>query len=270
MSELTATRPATETVIGARPRAPIGDALSMVGRSVRLARRNLDALLTSVMLPIMILLLFVYLFGGAIQTGTPDYVDYVMPGVLLLCTGFVSALTAMSVNEDMQEGTIDRFRSMDVGGAAVLTGHVVGSVLRNAVSVIVMLAVAFLIGFRPEASVLDWLGAIGILLLFVLAMTWVSAAFGLLVRSPEGAGGFQFFVMFLPYPSSAFVPVETMPSWLHGFAEHQPATPVIETLRGLLMGTPIGASAVAAIAWSVGIIAVAIIGSGLLFRHRTS
>lgn len=260
MSEFTATR----------PRAPFGDAATMIGRNVRLARRNLDALLTSVMLPVLILVLFVYLFGGAIRTGTPDYIDYVLPGVLLLCTGFVSAITSMSVNEDMSEGTIDRFRSMDVGGAALLGGHVVGSVLRNAVSVFVMLSVAFLIGFRPTAGALDWLAALGILLLFVLAMTWLSALFGLLVRSPEGAGGFQFFIMFLPYPSSAFVPVETMPSWLHGFAEHQPATPVIEALRGFLMGTPIGSSAVVAIAWCLGITAFAMVGSAVLFRRRTS
>lgn len=260
MSELTATR----------PRAPLGDALTMIGRNVRLARRNLDALLTSVLLPVLILVLFVYLFGGAIRTGTSTYIDYVIPGVLLLCAGFVSALTAMTVNEDMHNGTVDRLRSMDVGGATMLTGHVVASILRNAISILVVAVVALLIGFRPAASVPAVLAALGVLLLFVLAMTWVSALFGLFVHSPEGAGGFQFFVMFLPYPSSGFVPVETMPSWLRGFAEHQPATPVIETVRGLLMGTPVGDTAWIAVAWCVAIAVAAALGSAVLFRRRAS
>jgi ABC-2 type transport system permease protein len=152
----------------------------------------------------------------------------------------------------------------------VLTGHVAASVVRNAVSAAVVLAVALLIGFRPTASPGEWLAAIGVLLLFVLAVSWVGAVFGLLARTPEGAGGFSFFAMFLPYPSSAFVPVETMPAWLHGFAEHQPATPVIETLRGLLMGTPIGNSAALAVAWCAAMIAVSLVLAGVLFRHRTA
>jgi ABC-2 type transport system permease protein len=218
----------------------------------------------------MILLLFVYLFGGAIRTGTPEYVNYVLPGILLLCMGFVSAMTALSVNEDMQEGIIDRFRSMDVGGAAVLTGHVTASVLRNTVSSTLVFAIAFLVGFRPNATPLEWLAVPAVLLMFVFAMTWLSAVFGLIARTPEGAGGFQFFVMFLPYPSSAFVPVETMPTWLHGFAENQPATPVIETLRGLLMGTPIGTSGWLAAAWCAGITAASMAVAATLFRRRTT
>ena len=253
-----------------RPPARISNTLAMVTRSVRLSTRNVDALLTSVILPVMIMLLFVYLFGGAIETGTAAYVNYVLPGVLLLCTGFVSALTAAGVTQDMEDGIIDRFRSMDVSGAAVLSGHVAASVVRNATSTAVTVAVALLIGFRPTASATEWLATIGLLVMFVLAVSWVAAAFGLLARTPEGASGFSFFVMFLPYPSSAFVPIDTMPTWLHGFAEHQPATPVIETLRGLLMGTPIGDSAWLAIAWCTGMIAVALAATGVLFRRRTA
>jgi len=212
----------------------------------------------------------VHLFGGAIQTGTERYVNYVVPGVLLLCTGYVSALTATGVTEDMQEGIIDRFRSMDVSSAAVLTGHVAASVVRNVMAAVSMLTVAFLIGFRPTATPLEWLAAAGVLLLFVSAVSWVAAAFGLLARTPEGAGGLSFFLMFLPYPSSAFVPIETMPTWLHGFAEHQPATPVIETLRGLLMGAPIGDSAWLAVAWCAAITVVSITLAAVLFRHRTA
>ncbi|MCW4356052.1 ABC transporter permease [Hoyosella sp. YIM 151337] len=246
----------------------MSNAIVMVERNIRLSTRNVEALLTAVMLPILILVLFVYLFGGAIQTGFTDYVDYALPGVLLLCTGFVSALTATRVSEDLQEGIVDRFRSLGVGGAAMLGGHVAGSVLRNAVSITLLIAVALLIGFSPNASAAEWLLALGVLLLFVFAISWLAAVFGLLAKTPEGAAGFQFFIMFLPYPSSAFVPVETMPTWLHWFAENQPATPVIETVRGLLLGTPIGLSGVLAVAWCAGIAGVSMLLAALLFRRR--
>lgn len=253
----------------ARRAGPLGDAQAMIVRSVRLSMRNVDALLTSVILPVVIMLLFVYLFGGAIETGTAEYVNYVVPGVLLLCSGFVSALTATSVTQDMQDGIVDRFRSMDVSAAAILAGHVAASIVRNAVATVAVIAVALLIGFRATAGPGEWVAAVAVLVLFVLAVSWMSAAFGLLARTPEGAGGFSFFVMFLPYPSSAFVPIDTMPGWLHAFAEYQPATPVIETLRGLLRGTPIGASGWLAAAWCVGIALASVAVAGLLFRWRT-
>jgi ABC-2 type transport system permease protein len=249
--------------------AVLSDSVSMTVRSMRLSWRNMDALLTSLMLPILLMLLFVYLFGGAIQTGT-EYVTYVVPGVLLLCAGFGASTTAVSVTTDMTGGIVDRFRSLNVGGASVLAGHVAASVARNATSTILVLAVAFLIGFRPTASPLDWLAAAAILLLFILAISWLSAAVGLLAKSPEAASGFTFFVMFVPYPSSAFVPVETMPTWIHGFARNQPVTPVIESLRGLLLDTPLGASPWRAIAWCTGILIVSIAVSGVLFRRRTA
>ncbi|MPZ79618.1 MAG: ABC transporter permease [Actinophytocola sp.] len=241
----------------------------MMARSLRLSLRNMDALFTALFLPVMLMLLFVYLFGGAIETGT-EYVTYVVPGVILLCAGFGSSLTAVAVTQDMNGGIMDRFRSMDIGGAAVLAGHVVASISRNLLSTVLVLAVAFLIGFRPQADPLDYLAAVGVLLLFVLAFSWVSAAVGLITRSAEAAGGFTFFVMFMPYPSSAFVPIDTMPSWIHGFAEHQPFTPVIESMRGLLLGTPIGDSAWLAAAWCGGILVVAVAASGFLFRRRIS
>lgn len=265
MSDLAVTAPPAAT----RPAAHVADALIMIGRAVRLTTRNGDALLTSLMLPIMLMLMFVYLFGGAIQTGT-EYVTYVAPGVILLCASYGSSMTAVSVTTDMTGGIMDRFRSMDIRGVSVLTGHVIASVSRNLVSTVLVLAVAFLIGFRPAAGPLEMLAAAGILLVFVLAVSWVSAAVGLLARSPEAASGFTFFVLFLPYPSSAFVPVDTMPAWLHGFAEHQPCTPVIESLRGLLLGTPVGNSPWLALAWSAGILAVGIAASGYLFRRRAA
>jgi ABC-2 type transport system permease protein len=263
MSDLALTAP-----VRVRGHAPLRDAATMVGRSVRLSRRNIDAMMTSLTLPIMLMLLFVYLFGGAIHTGT-RYVTYVVPGVLLLCAGFGSSLTAVSVSQDLSNGIIDRFRSLDVSGAAVLTGHVIASVIRNLASTVLVLAVAFAIGFRPHADAAQWLAALGLLILFILAISWFSAAIGVLTRSPEAAGGFTFLIMFLPYPSSAFVPVDTMPSWLHGFARHQPVTPVIETLRALLLDTPVGDSAAQAVAWSTGILIAAIGLATLLFRRRT-
>jgi ABC-2 type transport system permease protein len=247
----------------------LADAVTMSGRSLRMARRNVDVLLTSLLLPVLIMLLFVYLFGGAIETGT-RYVTYVVPGVLLLSAGFGAASTAVSVTTDMTGGIIDRFRSLDVAGASVLAGHVAASVVRNLASTVLVFGVAFLIGFRPSAGPLDWLAAAGILVLFIMAISWLSAAFGLLARSPEAAGGFTFLVMFLPYPSSAFVPIETMPGWLHGFAENQPVTPIIETMRGLLLGLPVGSSAWKAVAWSLGILVASVAVSGLLFRRRAA
>lgn len=252
-----------------RPASPVGDLMVMVRRAARLSMRNSDALMTSLALPIMLMLLFVYLFGGAIETGTA-YVTYVVPGVIMLCASFGASLTAVAVTNDMTNGIMDRFRSLDVRGAAVLGGHVAASAGRNLVSTALVLGVAFLIGFRPTASFVDWLAAVGLLLVAILALSWASAAVGLLAKSPEAAGGFTFFVMFLPYPSSAFVPVETMPSWIHGFADNQPFTPLIESLRGFLLGTPVGNSPWIALAWCAGILAASIAATGFLFRRRTA
>jgi ABC-2 type transport system permease protein len=262
---LTLPRPATRPA--ARRRSFAADAFAMSARCLRLARRQVDAVLTSLMLPVMLMLLFVYLFGGAIHTGT-KYVTYVVPGVLLLCAGFGSSLTAVSVSQDMKTGIVDRFRALDISGAAVLSGHVAASVVRNLASTALVFAIAFLIGFRPHAGALDWLAAVGVIVLWVLAISWLSAAFGLIVKSPEAAGGFGFFIMFLPYPSSAFVPVHTMPTWIHGFAKNQPTTPVIETLRGLLLDTPVGTAPWRTVAWCAGIIAVSVAVSGWLYRRR--
>ncbi|MBL1101649.1 ABC transporter permease [Streptomyces coffeae] len=246
----------------------MSDAIVLTGRAIRLSRRNLDAVITAMLLPVMLMLVFVYFFGGAINTGT-EYVTYVVPGVMLLCAGFGSANTAVTVSNDMTGGIIDRFRSLDIGGTAIVAGHVAASVLRNAVATAIVFGVAFLIGFRPDADPLQWSAVAGVLLLFILAISWLSACFGLIARSPEAAGGFTFLMMFLPYPSSAFVPIGTMPGWLHGFAENQPVTPVIETLRALLLDQPVGDSAWRALVWCGGILAVAIACSGALFRRRT-
>ncbi|MFB7544728.1 ABC transporter permease [Streptomyces zaomyceticus] len=241
---------------------------TLAGRGIRLSRRNLDAVITSMMMPIMLMLVFVYFFGGAIETGT-GYVTYVVPGVIVLCAGFGAAGTAVSVSEDMRLGVVDRFRTLDIGGTPFLAGHVAASVTRNALSTTLVLGVAFLIGFRPAATPGGWLGAIGLLLAYVTAVSWLAAAVGLLTRTAEAAGAVTFFMMFLPYPSSAFVPIDTMPSWLHGFSEHQPVTPLIESLRGLLLDQPVGNSPWIALGWCAGLLTLAVAASGFLFRLRT-
>jgi ABC-2 type transport system permease protein len=256
MSELTLPRRAT--------------GLTMIGRCLRLSRRTVDVLIMSLVLPVLLMLLFVYLFGGAINT-VGEYVTYVVPGVILLAAGFGAAQTAVSVAQDMHSGVIDRFRSMDVGGVAVLTGHVTASVVRNVVSTVVVFGVALLIGFRPSASPLQWLGAAAVLLAFMVAISALSAAMGLLAGNPEAAAGFTFFVAFLPYPSSAFVPIDTMPSWLRGVATYQPVSPVIETVRALLLDQQgVASHAWPALAWCAGILAVSMVLAAVLFRRRTA
>lgn len=256
-----------EITVPARP-TELAGYLTMAARSARLTTREVDALVTSLVLPVVLMLTFVYLFGGAISTGT-RYITYVVPGVLLLCAGVGSATTAVTVSKDMTGGIIDRFRSMDVGSLPLLSGHVAASVVRNAASTVLVFAVALGIGFRPHASLAAWAAAAGVLLLYVLAISWLAAAFGLLVTSPEAANAFMFVPMIMAYASSAFVPVRTMRSWLHGVAGHQPATPVIETMRGLLLGTHVGANGWQAVAWCGGIFVGSVGLSAAAFRRRT-
>ncbi|WP_082899654.1 ABC transporter permease [Rhodococcus phenolicus] len=245
------------------------DYVAVTGRNLRRMVRSPDALLLGLALPVMLLVLFVYVFGGAMDTGT-DYLNYVVPGIVLLSASFGAAQTAVAVASDMQRGIVDRFRSMPIARSAVLTGHVVASVVRNLVSTAVVFAVAALMGFRPDATPAEWLAALGVVTLFVLAISAISAALGMLAGNEEAASGFTFFLLFLPYVSSAFVPPDTMPTWLRGFAEHQPVTPVIETVRGLLTGTPIGDAAVVAVAWCAAFTAIGLLTATALFRRRTA
>jgi ABC-2 type transport system permease protein len=244
----------------------LSDSLALIGRSVRHSLRSVDALLTAVLLPVLLLLLFVYVFGGAIETGG-RYLDYVVPGIILLCAGFGSATTAVSVNADMTTGVIDRFRSLPIASAAPLTGHVVAGILRNVVSTVLVLAVALLIGFDPTAGALEWLGVLGVLLGFMAAISWLAAAFGLAARSAEAAGAFSFIVLFIPYVSSAFVPPASMPGALEAIAEHQPVTPIVETLRALMLGTG-GGDAAVAMAWCAGFAIAGAVAAAVLFRRR--
>jgi ABC-2 type transport system permease protein len=245
------------------------DSAAMVGRSVKHTVRNLESLLMSVILPVVLMLMFVYVFGGAIDPGG-QYANYVVPGIILLCTGYGAASTAVDVAQDLAEGVVDRFRSMPILSSAVLTGHVVASVARNALATLLVIGVAFLTGFRPDAGVLEWVAVVGMLLLWVLALSWVAVCFGLIARTVEGANGFTFLVLFLPYLSSAFVPVDTMKAGLRAVAAHQPVTPITETLRGLLLGTPIGSYGWQALAWCAGLLVAACAAASVLFRRRTA
>jgi len=239
----------------------------LIGRCLRLSVRNTDGLITALALPVILMLMFVYLFGGAIHVGT-RYVDYVVPGVLLVCVAFGAGTTAVSLVQDLTSGIIDRMRSMDVRGEALIAGHVVASVARILASSLLALAVAFAIGFRTDADLGRWLAAVGILTLFVFALSWLAAAIAVLARSAEAAQGITFLIGFLPYPSSAFVPVATMPPALRVFAANQPVTAVANSLRALLSGAPVGASAWHAVAWSVAITIASIALAGALFRRR--
>ncbi|GEL25820.1 transport permease protein [Pseudonocardia sulfidoxydans NBRC 16205] len=242
--------------------------LTMVGRSVRLTRRNVDTMIMSVVLPLLMMALYVYVFGGAIDTGTA-YVTYVVPGTILLCAGYGAASTAMAVADDMNSGMIDRLRSMPVRASAVLTGHVAASVARNAVATTVVVGAAVAMGFRPTASPLDWLLAAALVLLYVLALSWLAAGLGTLARSVESASALSFVMLFLPYLSSAFVPTETMPAVLRAIGDHQPVTPIIETVRGLLTGTPIGSAGWVGPVWAVGLLVVSFAFSVWCYRRRT-
>ncbi|MFY9933043.1 MAG: ABC transporter permease [Streptosporangiaceae bacterium] len=246
----------------------MSDALTMTGRGLRLSVRSPEALLTALLLPVILMLVFVYLFGGAVNIGTA-YVEYVVPGVLLLCAVTGASTTAVTVCQDMTGGIIDRFRSLNVSGTSVLAGHVVASLARNLTSTVLVAAVAVGIGFRPHTSLAGIAAALGVLLLFVAAVSWLAAAYGLLVRAPEAANS-AMFLMFFCYASSAFVPVRTMPAWLRGFASHQPVTPITETIRGLLLGTPTGHQPGLALAWCAGIGIASIALSAVLFRRRTA
>jgi ABC-2 type transport system permease protein len=247
----------------------MSDAMTMTGRSLRLSARSPEALLTALFLPIMLMVVFVYLFGGAVDIGT-RYVDYVVPGVLLLCAVTGAGTTAVTVCQDMAGGIIDRFRSLDVPGTSVLAGHVTASLLRNVISTALVTAVAFGIGFRPHSSVAAFAAALGVLLLFVAAVSWLAAAFGLAVSAPEAANSAMFVLMFFCYASSAFVPIRTMPWWLRGFARNQPATSVTETIRGLLLHQPADVRLGTAVAWCLGIMAVSVALCALLYRRRTA
>ncbi len=245
----------------------VSDALALIGRCLRRGVRQLDTLLLAVLLPVMLMLMFVYVFGGAMDTGM-EYVDFVVPGIILLTAGYGAASTAVDVAGDLTGGLMERFRSMPIRPTAVLTGHVVASMARNAVSTALVIGVALLVGFDSAASFGGWLGALAVIALFVAAMTWVAVAIGIVASGPEAASGFTFAILFLPYVSSAFVPVDSMPSALATIAAWNPITPVADTIRNLLLGAPLGSELWQALAWCAGILLAARAAAAYLFRRH--
>jgi ABC-2 type transport system permease protein len=229
----------------------VRDSVTMLRRNLRHALRYPTLTLTSLLIPVLILLLFVGVYGEALGAGIGgvSYIAFVAPAIILMAATSGSVSTAVSVALDMSEGIINRFRTMPIARASVLTGHVVGSVIQTLISIGLLIGVAVLMGFRPTADAVEWVAAIGLLTLVTLALTWLSAGAGLAAKSVEAASNLPTPVVLLPLISSGFVPTESMPAGVAWFAEHQPFTPIIETLRGLLTGTPIGNDAVVALAW---------------------
>jgi ABC-2 type transport system permease protein len=257
----------------------ITDSATMLRRNLRRLLRYPSMTLLLVGMPIVFLLLFVYVFGGQLgaglgrglaggHTGRAGYLNYLTPGILVMTVAAAVQGTAIVVAMDMTSGIIDRFRTMAIARVSVLTGHVLASVIQALASIAIVLGVAIALGFHPTADPANWLAAIGILLLFTLALIWLATALGLAAKSVETASNTPMFLTLLPFLSSAFVPAATMPAGLRQFATYQPFTPVIETLRGLLTGTPIGGNASAAIAWSAGIATASYLWARHLYNHR--
>src|SRR5215470_6168395 len=228
----------------------------MLGRSMRHIFRSADTIITVTITPIAMMLLFVYVFGGAIQTGTANYVNYLVPGILLIAIASGIAYTAYRLFNDVQKGIIERFRSMPIAPSTMLWGHVLTSLVSNAISVVVIILVALIMGFRSSAGVFSWLAVAGILLLFTLALTWIATIAGLSAKSADGAGAFAFAIHLLPFVSSAFVPTKSMPSLVRAFAENQPATSIVNAIRALLSGQPVGNDIWTALAWCLAIMIV--------------
>ncbi len=233
------------------------DTRVMLGRSLRHITRSVDTIITTALMPVAIMLLFVYVLGGAIQAGTGSYVSYQLPGILLITIGSGISYTAYRLFTDKQQGIFERFHSLPIARSASLWGHVLTSLISNMASVVVVVLVALLMGFRSSAGVLSWLAIAGILVLYTLTLTWVAAFVGLVAKTPDGAGAFAYPLIFLPFLSSAFVPTATMPGPLRVFAENQPVTSIVNTIRALLENRPVGGEIVVALAWCVGIGCVA-------------
>ena len=252
----------------------LSDTRVMIGRCVRRSLRDPEAFFTALMLPVVLMLMFVYVFGGAINIGG-HYANYVVPGLIVLCAGFGAGTTAVAVATDMSSGIVDRFRSMPILGSSILAGHIVASLARNLLATALVIGVGLGVGWRPVGGPGAWAAAVALITAFILALSWLAAAFGLLVRSAEAANAATFVFMFLPYLSTAFVPARTLPAVLRPVAANQPFTPIIETMRGLWMGNtstgaPVGHEAWIAAAYCGGILIASFAAASWLFRHRTA
>jgi ABC-2 type transport system permease protein len=248
----------------------LGDSAVLLGRSLRHITRSLDTIITTAVMPIAFMLLFVYVFGGAIDHGPGSYVAYLLPGILLITIASGISYTAFRLFLDMRSGIVERFQSMPIARSSVLWAHVLTSLVANVVSLVVVMGVALLMGFRTAAGPLAWFAVAGILFLFTLALTWIAVIPGLTAKSADGASAFSYPLMFLPFISSAFVPTATMPGPVRAFAEHQPVTSIVNAIRDLFTQQPVGTDIWIALAWCVGILAVAYIVAMTSYRRKIS
>ena len=246
----------------------LGDTAVLLGRSLRHIARSPDTIITTAIMPIAFMLLFVYVFGGAIDTGSGDYVTYLLPGILLITIASGISYTGYRLFLDLQSGIFERFQSMPIARSAALWAHVLTSLVANLVSLVVVVLVALLMGFRSGAGVQAWLAVAGILVLFTLALTWIAVVAGLSASSVEGASAFSYPIIFLPFISSAFVLTDSMPGPVRAFAENQPVTPIVDTIRDLFTQQPVSSDIWVALAWCLGILVVAYAGAMATYRRK--
>lgn len=248
----------------------VADTATLTGRSMRHIFRSADTIITTAVTPIALMLLFVYVFGGALRqsTGQENYVNYLLPGILLIAIASGIAYTAFRLFTDLQSGIFERFHSMPIARSSVLWAHVLTSLVANAITLAIIFGVGFAMGFRTAAGVGEWLAVIGILLLFTLALTWLAIIAGLSAKTVDGASAFSYPLIFLPFISSAFVPTDTMPGPVQWFAENQPVTSIVNTIQALFAGEPVGSEIWVALAWCVGILIVAYAFAMLAYRRK--
>src|SRR6187455_1833786 len=247
-----------------------GDTAVLTGRSLRHILRSPDTIITTAVTPVAIMILFVFVFGGAIDTGSYSYIDYMLPGILLITIASGIAYTAYRLFMDMQGGIFERFQSMPIARSSALWAHVLTSLVANTISLVIVIGVAFIMGFRTGAGVLAWLAVAGILILFTLALTWLAVIAGLSAKTVDGASAFSYPLIFLPFISSAFVPTDTMPGPVAWFAENQPVTSIVNTIRALFAQQPVGDDIWIALAWCVGILVVAYFAAMAIYRRKVS
>jgi len=248
----------------------IGDATVLLQRSLRHITRSPDTIITTAIMPIAMMLMFVYVFGGAIDTGTDKYVNYMLPGILLITIASGVAYTALRLFTDMKSGIFERFQSLPIARSGVLWAHVVTSLVANLISLVIVVGVALLMGFRTGAGAGSWLAVAGILVLFTLALTWLAVVAGLTAKTAEGGSAFSYPLIFLPFLSSAFVPTETMPGPVRWFAENQPVTSIVNAIRALFAGQPVGSDVWIALGWCLGILVVTYVLATAAYRRRIS
>lgn len=248
----------------------LGDTAVLTRRSLRHILRSPDTIITTAVTPVALMLLFVFVFGGAIDVPTESYVNYLLPGILLITIASGIAYTAYRLFMDLQGGIFTRLQSMPIARSSALWSHVVTSLVANLASLVVVVAVALIMGFRTGASLLAWLGVTGILVLFTLALTWLAAIAGLSAKTVDGASAFSYPLIFLPFISSAFVPTESMPGPVRWFAENQPVTSIVDSIRALFAQQPVGGEIWIALAWCVGILVIAYVGAMVIYRRKIS